>query len=51
MLYVMFYNLQIYHDSVEFQESVWDFFSPTNGIYVCVGSLNFLDLIGYYSMN
>jgi len=47
----MFYNLQIYYDSVEFQESLWDICLHTNLIYICVGSLKFPGLLGYYSMN
>lgn len=47
----MFYSLQIYYDSVDFQEPLWDFYSHTNDIYICVGSLKFPDLLGYERMH
>lgn len=47
----MFYSLQIYYDSVDFQEPLRDFYSHTNDIYICVGSLKFPDLLGYERMH
>lgn len=43
----MFYSLQICYDSVDFQESLWDFYSHTNDIYICGGSLKFPDVLVY----